>query len=198
MENFTRLLREVDQGREGALDELMSLVYIDLKRIAAKHMRQQFGNKHAAVTLQPTALVNEGFIKLLKQRKSFRNRGQFFSIATKVLIRVLMDYRRTRSAEKRHGDRVRVSLAGLAAQAAVEPAPDVGDLAQALRELAQLDSRKAEVVTLRTVWGMTVPEIAEALGVSVATVERDWSFAKRWLAARLTEKGGGLGEEAGR
>lgn len=186
---ITRLLQAANDGNEGALDDLMSKVYTDLRRIADKHMRRQFGQNMGGVTLQPTALVNEAFFRLIKQRKGFGNRGQFFSIATKVLIRVLTDYQRSRGREKRAGDQVRVELSGIGLAAAVEPSADIVDLSNALDQLEQLDARKAEVVKLRALWGMTVPEIAETVGASVATVERDWSFSKRWLAARLTEDG---------
>jgi RNA polymerase sigma factor (TIGR02999 family) len=185
---ITRLLHELDEGREGALDELMALVYQDLKRIAGKHMRREFGANLGGVTLQPTALVNEGYLKLIQQRKSFRNRAQFFALATKILIRTLIDYQRSRGREKRAGDQIRVSLSGLDPSATHEPDVSVLDLADVLERLEQLDERKANVVKLRAIWGLTVTEIATTLGSSVATVERDWSFAKRWIASQLSDR----------
>lgn len=184
---ITRLLREADGGREGAIDDLMGLVYEDLRRIAGKHLRRQFGADLRGVTLQPTALANEGYLRLIRQRKGFRNRAQFFAVATKVLIRTLMDYQRARSRDKRGGDRVRVSLCGMEPASPTEPAVDVLDLSRALEQLEQLDERKATVVKLRAIWGLSVPEIARTLDASVATVERDWSFAKRWISSRLSE-----------
>ena len=186
---ITRLLHEADEGRQGALDELMQLVYADLKRVAAKHMHRRFGPDLPGVTLEPAALVNETFLKLIRQRKHFRNRGQFFAISTKVMLRVLMDYHRARSADKRAGGQLRVTLSGLGGAAAQpEPSAAIPALVDALERLEKLDPRKAEVVKLRVIWGLTVPEISEEIETSVATVERDWSFARRWLSAQLSDE----------
>lgn len=185
--HITQLLRAIDEGSHGAMDKLMEAVYADLERVAQRHMGQAFGPGLPGVTLEPAALVNESFMKLIKQRNAYDNRGQFFAIATKVMLRVLVDYQRRRSAAKRGGDRQRITL-----QLDVHPNRDsasldempieVGCLVTALERLESLDPRKADVVKLRVVWGLEMREIAESLGVSLATIERDWSFSKAWLA----------------
>ncbi len=185
--DITRLLHAVDEGHTGAMDELMQAVYADLERVAQRHMGQAFGPGLPGVTLEPAALVNESFMKLIKQRNAYDNRGQFFAIATKVMLRVLVDYQRRRSAAKRGGDRQRITLQ-LDGQPNRDTAPraempiEVGCLVTALERLESLDPRKADVVKLRVVWGLEMQEIAESLGVSLATIERDWSFSKAWLA----------------
>ncbi len=185
--DITRLLRAVDEGSDGAMDKLMEAVYADLERVAQRHMDQAFGPGLPGVTLEPAALVNESFMKLIKQRNAYDNRGQFFAIATKVMLRVLVDYQRRRSAAKRGGDRQRITLQldGHPNRDSVSRAEmpiEVGCLVTALERLESLDPRKADVVKLRVVWGLEMREIAESLGVSLATIERDWSFSKAWLA----------------
>ena len=184
--DITRLLQDMDAGRDGAVDELMGVVYEDLKRVATRHMNERFGRDLAGVTLEPAALVNELFMRLIKQRKKFDNRGQFFAIATKIMLRVLVDYQRQRAAAIRGGDRKKITLfLDRHAQDEVVDANshiDVELLTAALEELEQLDSRKADVVKLRVVWGLEMKEIATSLDISIATVERDWAFAKAWLA----------------
>ena len=185
--DITQLLRAVDAGSAGAMDKLMEAVYADLKRVAQRHMGQAFGPGLPGVTLEPAALVNESFMKLIKQRNAYDNRGQFFAIATKVMLRVLVDYQRRRGAAKRGGDRQRITLQ-LDDHPNIEGRPttgepiEVGCLVMALEQLESLDARKADVVKLRVVWGLEMREIADSLGVSLATVERDWSFSKAWLA----------------
>ncbi len=190
---ITLLLRQVEAGRDGALDDLMKLVYGDLERIALGQLSRRFGERAGVVTLEPAALVNESFLRLIKQRKAYDNRGQFFAIATKVMLRVLIDYQRQRLAARRGGQNRRVALPldgrpdpntcpGRATQIEVEA------LTQALERLEALDSRQAEVVKMRVVWGLEINEIADALGTSASTVKRDWRFAKAWLmdeASRL-------------
>jgi RNA polymerase sigma factor (TIGR02999 family) len=186
-DDITRLLHAIDEGHPGAMDDLMETVYADLERVARRHMDRQFGRGLPGVTLEPAALVNESFLRLIRQRKRYANREQFFAIATRVMLRVLIDYQRQRLAAKRGGShkRITLSLEGPAA-----PADDPGagtmigvaTLMAAVDELESLDRRKADVVKLRVIWGLEMREIAAALNVSLATVERDWSFAKAWLA----------------
>lgn len=183
--DITLLLKRMDDGENDALDELMRVVYDDLERMAASHLRKQFGERAAQVTLEPAALVNESFLQLLKQRKGFDNRGQFFAIATKVMLRVLVDYRREKFAAKRGGGAPKITLA--VEHAAMDPTRttsmvEIEALSQALDRLDELDPRKADIVKMRVVWGMTVPQVAEALDVSPSAVDRDWRFAKAWIA----------------
>lgn len=180
---ITRLLGEVESGKEGALDEVMGLVYRDLSGMAEGHLKRRYGSNLAGVTLEPSALVHETFLRLIRQRKGFDNRGHFFAIATRMMIRVLNDHARMKGADKRGGDQARVTLTGLADQGS---AHDLTDFVRALEKLDDADSRTAEVAKLRLLWGLTVPEIAETLSVSEATVSRDWRFARRWLLAELT------------
>lgn len=188
-DDITRLLGEVDDGRAGAMDDLMGIVYADLQRMAERHMSELFGRGLPGVTLEPAALVNESFMRLIKQRKAFDNRGQFFAIATKVMLRVLIDYQRKRQAAKRGGGRQRITLSLEGPTSPAAPSGggggddiEIDALVSALERLEGLDQRKADVVKLRVIWGLQMREVAESLGISLATVERDWSFAKAWLS----------------
>ena len=198
--DITLLLRRIDDGEREALDELMRVVYGDLERMAASHLRRQFGARAGQVTLEPAALVNESFLKLIKQRKNFDNRGQFFAIATKLMLRVLTEYRRSKKAAKRGGqgegalphmtlalDPQQVAAVG---QAGPQREVEIEELVNVLDTLESLDPRRAEIVKMRVVWGMTVPEAAQALDVSPSSVDRDWRWAKAWMADELglTEK----------
>jgi RNA polymerase sigma factor (TIGR02999 family) len=186
-DKITRLLHRVNEDADGAMDDLMAEVYEDLCRVAERHMVQEFGRGLPGVTMEPSALVNESFLRIIKQRNKYDNRGQFFAIATKVMLRVLVDYQRRRGAAKRGGDRQRITLT---LEKHAEPGrgqgPDtvigVETLVDALDGLEGLDKRKADVVKMKVVWGLTMPQVAESLNVSLATVERDWTFSKAWLA----------------
>jgi RNA polymerase sigma factor (TIGR02999 family) len=196
--DITLMLRAVEAGREGALDKLMDVVYADLKRMAAAYLHRQFGDRAELITLEPAALVNESYMMLIRQRKAYDNRGQFFAIATRMMLRVLVDYRRKHQAAKRGGAVTRIKLVLDERQVADDRQPrldpiELEELAEALERLESLDPRKAEVVKMRVVWGLRVPEIAESLGVSASTVERRWRFAKAWLADEF-----GLVDQEGR
>jgi RNA polymerase sigma factor (TIGR02999 family) len=181
---ITALLLEAQQGREGALDEVMELVYEELRGIAGRQLGQHRGL--AANVWQPTELAHEGFLRLIKQRRRYDNRGHFFAIASQVMLRVLMDQHRAQARVKRGGDQVRVSLSGVLEQSlGKEPSMVVPAFVEALEQLARMDSRCAEIVKLRLLWGLTAPEIAATLEVSLSTVEREWRFARPWLAAQL-------------
>ena len=104
-----------------------------------------------------------------------------------MMLRVLIDYQRSRSAKKRAGDQIRVTLTGIGAAVDDDPAAGITDLQQALEELERLDTRTADVLKMRVIWGLTVPEVAESLSISVSTVEREWRFARSWLRKRLTD-----------
>ncbi len=180
---ITRLLHEADAGQGGALDKVMDLVYQDLSGMAASHLRRRYGANLAGVTLEPSALVHETFLRLIRQRKGFDNRGQFFAIATRMMLRVMNDHARKKGADKRGGDHARVTLSGLAGHSS---AHDVSDFIRALEKLETTDCRTAEVAKLRLLWGLSIPEISTTLDLSEATVSRDWRFARRWLLAELT------------
>ena len=184
-QEITELLAGVEQGRKDAMEKLMDRVYADLVRVADHHLKARHGPDLAGTTLEPAALANETFLKLIKQRNRYDSRGHFFAIATRVMLRVLNDYYRARHAAKRGGGLQRVTLSGLGVEHAHEPGSEIPEFLGALAELEQLDARTAEVTKLRLIWGLTIVEISSATGMSVATVEREWEFARRWLGSKL-------------
>lgn len=181
---ITSLLIAAQDGDTQASDRVMALVYEDLCRIASRRIREK--TRHGRPpTLQPAELVNEAYLRLVRQRKQYDNRGHFFAIASRVMLRVLLDRHRAKQREKREGEWVRVSLSGVQGQLDDGPSADIFSFVQALERLETLDPRSADVTKLRLLWGLTMPEIAEALNVSVSTVEREWRFAQRWFMAEL-------------
>lgn len=180
----TLWLQRSAEGDQEALERLAAWASGVLEDLAARRMRRHLGTRSSGLTLEPSALVNETFLKLLDQPLGFENRRHFLAFANKVMLRVLIDYQRQRGAAKRGGDAVRVTISGLSAES---PGKSIDFLAfeQALERLEQADPRKAEVVKLRTMWGFEIAAIAELLEVSVPTVQRDWRFAKAWLAEEL-------------
>jgi RNA polymerase sigma factor (TIGR02999 family) len=181
---ITRLLREWQAGDRGALDRLIPLVYNDLHRIAGGQMSRE----RREATLQTTGLVNEAYLKLVDQRSTdWQNRGQFFAIAARVMRRILLDDARRRLREKRGGGVMQVAI-DEAVVSASETSVDAVDLLavdRALRELEKLDPNQAKVVELRFFGGLTVEETSVALGISPATVKREWAVAKVWLYREL-------------
>ena len=188
---ITRLLAEAHEGRTGALDQVMSLVYDDLCRIADRKLHGRYGGERVRNSLEPTDLVNEAFLKLVKQRKRYDSRGHFFAIATRMMLRVLLDHHRKKRRAKRGVAPLRVTLSKVEEQLAQEPGFEIPTFVETLEIFEQLAPRSAEVVKLRLVWGLTVAEIATALDLSVSTVEREWRFARRWLSAELRQAGSG-------
>jgi RNA polymerase sigma factor (TIGR02999 family) len=187
---LAELLNAVNLGRPEAADRLASAVHDELRVMARGHLAKKFGRAMPGVTIQPTVLANDTFMKLLRQRQRFDNAGHFFAIATRLMIRALLDYQRERTAKKRGGDAMKVSLCPELDTAATRRSPcnddvDVEALDGALKKLAALDARKADVVKYRVLWGFTTAQAAQAIGTTVTTVERDWSFAKAWLAKEL-------------
>ena len=184
-DDVTRLLQRWGAGDARAVEELLPLLYDELRRLAAAYMRRQpMGH-----TLQPTALVNEAYLKLAGQSGlSFADRAGFFALAAKVMRRLLVDHARAHNAAKRGGDAVRVTLdEGIASL----PSRDVdfADLDAALEELGRLDERQAQIVELRFFAGLGIEETAAALSLSSATVKREWATARAWLYRRLSDGG---------
>lgn len=178
---ITRLLRAWGDGDLSARDRLIPLVYAELRRRAAAYLRRE---RHGH-TLQPTALVNEAYLRLIKQdRAVWQNRAQFFGVAACVMRRILVDHARAGKMAKRSGQWARVSLHEHHAAFAA-PYIDVLALDEALTRLASFDPRKSALAELRFFSGCTIEETARVLGVSVATVERDWQAARAWLYATL-------------
>ena len=182
---ITRLLVRWRAGEPDALERLVPLVYAQLKRQAAGYLRRERGGH----TLEPTALVHEAFLRLAEvDRLDWRCREQFFALAATTMRRLLVDHARRRSAGKRGADPERVGITvaeAVADGAAGERWVDVLDVDRALARLAQLAERQARVVELRFFAGLENAEIAEVLGVSLATVEREWRAARAWLARAL-------------
>lgn len=186
-----QLLVQARGGAPDAVEHLAEAVYDELRAVADNHLRRRFGQAAACLTWQPTVLVNETLLRMVKKPRQYDGRGQFFAIATKVMKRVLLDYFRKRHAIKRGGGRIRVEL-DPEVHAAIMPGkdePDMEALFQAIERLKSINARKADVVDMRILWGFTLQEIAEALDISIATAERDWSFASAWLTRELAARG---------
>jgi len=190
--DITRLLKAHTAGDSGALNDLLPLVYDELRRMAHRRMRRE----RAGHTFSTTALVHEAYLKLIDfDRIDWQDRNHFFAIAARVMRNVLVDYAVKRNAEKRGGDRDRVPLREGDAAKEVDLA-DVLAVHQALKRLEEMDERQARVVECRFFGGLTIDETSEALDVSPATVGRDWRVARAWLNRELTnEEGGGPDEQ---
>ncbi|MFL6196244.1 MAG: sigma-70 family RNA polymerase sigma factor [Thermoanaerobaculia bacterium] len=178
---ITRLLQDWSTGDSRAEAELLPLVYEDLRRIAASHLRQERGSH----TLQATAIVHEAFLRLHGQPGfEWPSREHFFAFAAHLIRRILVDYARGRNRAKRGGEAERVPLIEMADQASLR-APELVALDDALTTLEALDPRKAAVVELRFFGGLTMEETATHLGVSPETIGREWRRAKAWLYHEL-------------
>ena len=184
MSEVTQLLRDWNAGRQEARDELLGLVYEPLRAIAERNLyRERQGH-----TLQPTALVNELYLKLIDQRRvAWHDRAHFFAVAAQVMRRILVDYARRRKSEKRGGGLVPVTLSAALEVAATQNL-DIVALDAALESLEKIYPQQAKVVELRFYAGLTIDETASVLGVSPATVSREWTMARAWLR-RATANG---------
>lgn len=181
---LTRLLDAMNAGQVGASDQLAEHIFDDLRAMARRRLKAEGEGK--GFSIQPTMLASDTLMKLIRQRERFDNGGHLFAIASRVMMRLLIDYHRTRKAAKRGaGNLVRVSLDPEQPASSSDEGLDVEALNVALEKLAALDARKADVVRYRVLWGMTAAEIAKQLNVSAVTIERDWAFAKAWLAKEL-------------
>ena len=170
------LLDRAGSDKEG-LDDMLPVVYDELHRLATQYLNRE-ATGH---TLQPTALVNEAYLRLVDQRRvDWRNRAQFLGVAANMMRRILVNHARDRVALKRGGNAEQVSLSVLASPSG-RPDIDLVALEDSLERLAVLDERKSRVVELKFYGGMTTEEIAEVLQISGATVEREWAFARAWL-----------------
>ncbi len=179
--NITRLIEAWRAGDEAARDRLLPVVYTELRRRAAIHLRRE-RREH---TMRPTDLVHETYLRLVAQNLAWQNREQFFAVASRLMRRILVDHARRRAAAKRGG--IRVTLDENQARTGEREA-DLLDLDAALLELAALDERQAALVELRFFGGLRIEEAALILGVSLATANRDWAVAKAWLYRRLHKR----------
>jgi RNA polymerase sigma factor (TIGR02999 family) len=193
----TQLLAQWRDGDERAFAQLSALMYEELRQLAQRHLRRERSDH----TIQKTALVNEAFVRLVGQQSvDWQSRAHFIGLASKLMRRVLVDYARARLADKRGGGAGVLSLDEMAAPEADE-APDttptalqhldahtqeeVSAIDQALQRLEQIDARQAQIVEMRYFGGLTVEQTAEAIGISEATVKREWTLARAWLRREL-------------
>ncbi|MEO1618013.1 MAG: sigma-70 family RNA polymerase sigma factor [Planctomycetota bacterium] len=181
--DVTILLAQIESGDREASDRLFSLVYDELRELATAQMRQE----SVSHTLQSTALVHEAWLKLIGNRNSsdWKNRGHFFAAASQAMRRILVDAARTRQRKKRGGDLRRQEL--FADDLETQSDEELLALNEALEQLQQEDSIKAELVNLRYFGGFTNKQAAAQLGISTATAERYWTFARAWLRSRMSE-----------
>ncbi len=181
-EDITRLLVNWGTGDQAALEELMPLVYSELRRLAGNYLRRE----RAEHTLQPTALVNEAYLKLVDQKNAkWQNRAHFFGIAAQLMRRILVDHARQHQAVKRGGpEQQRISITN-AERLVEQPEVDLLALNEALDELARMDPQQGRIVELKFFGGLSIEEIAEVLSIGHATVERDWKMARAWLRRQL-------------
>jgi RNA polymerase sigma factor (TIGR02999 family) len=202
----TQLLSQWSHGDEAALARLTALLYDELRGLAQRHLRQE----RADHTIQRTALVNEAFVRLVNQQSvDWRDRSQFFALASTIMRRILVDHARARSASKRGGGAQKISLEEFHAPGAADspdaeidalgPAElqqhdpheeeDVAAIDQVLRQLEAVDPRQAQIVEMRYFGGLTIEQTAQALEISDATVKREWTLARAWLRRELTRAG---------
>jgi RNA polymerase sigma-70 factor, ECF subfamily len=182
-QSVTELLKAWGDGDPAALDRLVPIVYGELHRQADRYLRRESPGH----TLQPTALVNEAYLRLVDQHQArWQNRSQFFGVAAQLMRRILVDHARRHAAAKRGGaSAVPVSLDEEALEASGGDV-DLVSLDDALRRLAELDEQQARVVELRYFAGLGIEETAETLGISSATVKREWAMARAWLKRELS------------
>jgi RNA polymerase sigma factor (TIGR02999 family) len=176
----TRLLRAWSDGDAGARDQLLPLVYGELRRQAAAYLRRERPDH----TLPATALVHEAYLRLVGQDAGYANRAQFLAVAATMMRRVLVDHARARAAAKRPQPALMISLDDASPSAEPRSVELLG-LDRALTELAELDPRQARLVELRYFVGLSAPETAEVLGISPTTVKREWNLARAWLYRHL-------------
>jgi len=192
----TRLLVEWSGGNRAALDSLLPLVYEELRAMAARHLRAE----RQAHTLQRTALVHEAFLRMVDQNQvDWQGRAQFFGLASQMMRRILVDHARRRHAQKRGGHAQRLSVDEIAAdegehcQASLvdalaltdDPRVDLASIDSALKRLEAMDPQQGKLVELRFFGGLSIADAAQVLGVSAATVKREWAVARAWLQREL-------------
>jgi RNA polymerase sigma factor (TIGR02999 family) len=181
---FTTLLQDWRRGDSKAAEQVLAAVYQELRRLAAHYLRQERPDH----TLQPTALVHEMYLRLCaSQPVDWQSRAHFFAVAAQQLRRILINHARDRQSVKRGGKQMKLALNDVNGLAG-DHEGDLLEVHEALDRLAKLDARAAQVVELRFFGGLTELEAAEVLGISTATVKRDWDFARAWLLGQLRLK----------
>ncbi len=183
-QNITQLLLKFADNREEIANELLPLIYSELKRIASNYLRRERSNH----TLQPTALVHEAYLKMIDiTQVNWQNKAHFLGVAANQMRRILVDYARQHNAEKRGGE-FHILTLNEEIDKAIEQSTDLIALDDALNELAKMDPIKAKMVELRYFGGLSVEETAEVLGVSAITIKRHWRMTKAWLYGQLSSK----------
>lgn len=188
MADVTHILSEIEHGDPTAAERLLPLVYDELRKLAAAKL----SNEKPGQTLQATALVHEAYVRLVDvdESQSWNGRGHFFAAAAEAMRRILVEQARHKGRLKRGGDQQRVDLDSACA-VSEPPSLDLLALDEALTKLAAHEPAKADLVKLRFFAGLTMPEAASALGISLATAERYWTFARSWLYAEIADHGPG-------
>lgn len=181
---ITQILSELKRGETAALDELLPLVYGELRRLAKSYLR----NERSDHTLQPTALVHEAYIRLVGQKSiEWENRAHFFGVSARLMREILIEYARAKNRQKRGGAFKTIIALNDAVSFSNETQLDVVAIDEALSKLEKLDERQARIVEMKFFGGMTIEEIGEVSGISPATVKREWATAKLLLYKMLNE-----------
>jgi RNA polymerase sigma factor (TIGR02999 family) len=181
-EKFTKLLKDAQAGNRQSLDDLLPLVYAELKRIAGSKLAFERKNH----TLQATALVHEAYMRLIDQHSvDWKNRSHFFAIASEMMRRILVNHAESHNAIKRGDGKTLISLDDIDV-AGTDSEIDLIFLDNALNELSEFDEKQAKIVEMKFFGGLTNEEVAEVLGVSDSTIKREWRMARAWLTTKLT------------
>ena len=184
-QQLTQMLIQLSEGDAQMVDDILPLIYDELRRLAGNYLRRERSDH----TLQPTALVHEAYIKLIDQTQvKWQNRAHFFGIAANIMRRILVDYARQHKAEKRGGAAEKMPLEEEILIVSEGKSAELLALDEALENLAKLDPQKSKIVELRYFGGLSVEETAEVLGVSEITVKRHWRMAKAWLYGQLSHQ----------
>jgi RNA polymerase sigma factor (TIGR02999 family) len=187
MSNVTQILSAIDRGETHAAEQLLPLVYDELRKLAAQKMSRELPGQ----TLEATALVHEAYLRLVDQKcpQAWNSRGHFLSAAAEAMRRILVERARHKKTIKAGGDRQRVELVGVALSTA-EPDIDLLALNEALDKLERKDARLASLVKLRFFAGLTIAAVAEALNIATSTADRDWAYARSWLRLEMEGNAG--------
>ena len=181
--DVTKILKAIKAGRDGATDELLPIVYNELRELATSKLRHEASGN----TLQPTALVHEAYLRLIGSAEDdWENRAHFFGAAAEAMRRILIDRARSRKSQKKGGDAIQVSLDGLT-EISEKKADELIALDEALSELEARDKTKADLVKLRFFVGLNMEESAQALDISLRTAERNWAYARAWLHRQISQ-----------
>ena len=188
MNDVTQLLAQIESGDPRAAEQLLPLVYSELRKLAA----QRLAEEKPGQTLQATAIVHEAYVRLVDVEKAqqWNSRGHFFAAAAEAMRRILVENARRKRAERRDGGRQRVDLSDIA-PAIAAPDDDLVALSEAIEKLEKIDTIKAQIVKLRYFAGLTVPQAAKVIGVSASTVDNYWAYARAWLRVELSPDAGG-------